>query len=206
MPRNRKVVLINYLMFPRTYNQVFQDKQIWQKSVRQVNSGKNKWTNKSCLQWDLNFQPPPIWHVLTERSFKWIICSHTPSIPEITQVQKMKWCMKENSFEKSPIQYMSRWPLWLSVRLQMSDGCCWKFTSKWRQLFSKNLFVWQIFCQICLSWKTQLPLMVSSKVEHTIPLCPTTSSRNHTPAFFISARFSRTFQLRKFLIAKIKLF
>ena len=67
-----------------------------------------------------------------------------------------------NSFERSPIQHISWWPHWLCVRLQMSDGCCSEFNSHWRQLFSvnlffQNLFVWQIFCQICLSWKTRQP-------------------------------------------------
>ena len=53
---------------------------------------------------------------------------------------------------------MSWWPHWLGVRLQMSDGCCCKFTGGnfIVNLFFQNLFVWQIFCQICLSWKTWL--------------------------------------------------
>ena len=34
------------------------------------------------------------------------LCAVTLSlvIPEITEVQKLKWCMKQNSFEKSPFQ------------------------------------------------------------------------------------------------------
>ena len=40
-----------------------------------------------------------------------------------------------NSLEKPPIQHMSGWPHWSGIRLQTSDGCCWEFTSHWRQLF-----------------------------------------------------------------------
>ena len=65
--------------------------------------------------------------------------SHTLLIPEITQVQKVKWCRKQNLFNTSFSTHVSM-ANWLDVRLQSKDGCCWEIKSHWRQLFSKFIF------------------------------------------------------------------
>ena len=71
--------------------------------------------------------------------------------------QKGEVVHETNSFERSSIQHMSGWPNWLGIRLQSSDGCCWEMKSCFLvNLFFPEFFVWQIFCQICLSWKTRL--------------------------------------------------
>ena len=41
------------------------------------------------------------------------------------KVKKVKWCMKQNSFEGTPLQHMSGWQHWLGIRLQTSFCHCW---------------------------------------------------------------------------------
>ena len=80
--------------------------------------------------------------------------SHTLLIPEITQVQKVKWCMKQNLFNTS-FPHMSPWPNWLGVRLQSSNVAVGRSNPTGGNflvnLFFWNCFVLQIFCQIYLS-------------------------------------------------------
>ena len=36
---------------------------------------------------------------------------------ELIQVQNVKWCMKQIQFKESPIQHVSDWHSWISIRL-----------------------------------------------------------------------------------------
>ena len=66
----------------------------------------------------------------------------------------MKWCMKQNLFNTLVLvrpQTLNEWWLLLRIQFPLEETFLVNF-------FFQNLFVWQIFCQICLSWKTRTSL------------------------------------------------
>ena len=103
-------------------NWVFHDKQIWQKSVRQTNSGK-----KSCLHlWTSNsnhhsFEVQPVWpsrHVLNGRFFKSIFF-HAPLHFLYLGDFWNQWSVTAyNSLERFFIQHMSN-GCWLLLEVQI---------------------------------------------------------------------------------------
>ena len=95
----------------------------------------------------------PSRHVLNGRSFKWITV--TLLIPEITKVEKMKWCVKENPFNRSDstlvlmatlVRHHTSNEWWLLLQVQFKLEATFLVN-----LFLQNVFVWQNFCQIFLS-------------------------------------------------------
>ena len=52
---------------------------------------------------------------------------------------------EQNSFERFPIQHKTPWPKWLGIRLQSSDGCCWRSNPTGGN-FLVNLFFRNCFC------------------------------------------------------------
>ena len=121
----------------------FCDKQNWQtsdrKSVRQVNSGQINWLKKFAFSWiwtcnnnHLSFEVWRLTNVAIQTCAEWKIFevnySHTLLIPETTQVQKVKWCMKENSFEISHsahvwmatfVRRQTSNEIWLTLQVQI---------------------------------------------------------------------------------------
>ena len=100
----------------RCDTRVFHDKQIWQKIWQKICQTNKFWKNKCAKKvassgyWTPNsnhhsFKVGHLTNVAIQACIEWEIFqmnySHTFLIPEITQVQKVKWCMKENSFNTS---------------------------------------------------------------------------------------------------------